>query len=107
MNASNRHEEVRLGLWGYANRILIVLIVLALLAGAGLSYVPMIQQNRKLRQQLETKKAELAARDSELRLLQAQVAALQHDPKAVERAAREQGMAKPGEIIVKFEPAAR
>ncbi|HAB16139.1 MAG TPA: hypothetical protein DCE44_06790 [Verrucomicrobiales bacterium] len=92
------------GLWGFANRLLILLIVLALLAGAGLSYLPLIQQNRGMRVELETKRALLSALQAEHRRLQTQVNALQNDPKAVERAAREQGVARPGETIIRFEP---
>ncbi len=53
----------------------------------------------KLDQQLQTeqKKSEQ---------LQAQIDALQNDPKTVERLAREKlGYAKPGETVIRFEPA--
>ncbi len=95
------------GLWGLANRLLIILIALALLAGAGLSYLPLIQQNRDLRERLERHRAQLSEMQAELRRLQITVHALQNDPNAVERAARERGMAKPGETIIRFEPAPR
>lgn len=107
MNTFSPRDEVSPGLWGYANRLLMGLIVLSLLAAAALSYLPLIQQNRKLRVQLEAARARFVMWDGEVRELQAQVNALQRDPKAVERAARELGMARPGEIIVKFEPALR
>ncbi|MCW5559118.1 MAG: septum formation initiator family protein [Verrucomicrobiae bacterium] len=107
MSQSTNHDEVSLGLWGYANRLLMVLIVLSLIAAAGLSYLPLIQQNRKLRMNLQEVRVRYEQYASEVRELQAQVLALQRDPKAVERAARELGMARPGEIIVKFEPAGR
>ena len=99
------HEEG--GLWGVANRLLVILIVLSLIAGAGLSYLPLIQQNRDLREKLERHRAELSAMQSELRNLQATVTALQSDPKAIERAARERGMAKPGEAIIRFDNPSR
>lgn len=107
MSGSSQRDDVSPGLWGYANRLLVGLIVLSLTAAAALSYLPLIQQNRKLRMQLEATKAQFAILDNELRDLQSQLNALQRDPKAVERAAREMGMARPGEIIVKFEPAGR
>jgi len=91
------------GLWGLANRILVVLIVLALLAGAGLTYLPLIQQNRDLRERLERNRAQLSTLQTELRTLQSTVNALQKDKRTVERAARERGMARTGETIVKFE----
>lgn len=104
MSQSATYEDVSLGLWGHANRLLMILIVLALLAAAALSYLPLIQQNRRLRMKLQEVRTRHEQYDSEVRELQAQVLALQRDPKAVERAAREMGMARPGEIIVKFEP---
>lgn len=107
MSSPSQRDDVNPGLWGYANRLLVGLIVLSLAAAAALSYLPLIQQNRKLRLQLEAAKAQFALWDGELRDLQSQVYALQRDPKAVERAAREMGMARSGEIIVKFEPSAR
>lgn len=91
------------GLWGLANRILIVLIGLALLAGAGLSYLPLIQQNRDLRERLERNRTQLSTLQTELRTLQSTVNALQKDKRSVERAARERGMARTGETIIKFE----
>jgi cell division protein FtsB len=100
--ASGRGEGSTL--WGFANRLLVILIVLALLAGAGLSYLPLIQQNRGMRLELETKRALLAALQAEYRRLHTQVNALQNDPKAVERAARELGVARSGETIIRFEP---
>ncbi len=59
------------------------------------------------RARLERNRAQLAALQAELRTLQSTVNALQTDPRAVERAARERGMAKPGETIIRFEPAPR
>ncbi|MBL9174683.1 MAG: septum formation initiator family protein [Verrucomicrobiales bacterium] len=105
MSSAASREDLGPGLWGYANRLLMALIVLALLAAAALSYLPLIQQNRKLRAQLEVVKARYEQSDAEYRDLQVQINALQRDPKAVERAARELGMGRPGEIIVRFEPA--
>ncbi|MBN9689047.1 MAG: septum formation initiator family protein [Verrucomicrobia bacterium] len=107
MSAILRVNESGEGLWGLANRLLMGLIVLALLAGAGLSYLPLIQQNRDLRERLERNRAELATLQAELRYLQSTVNALKTDPRAVERAARERGMAKPGETIIRFESAPR
>jgi len=104
MSAFLQVNEAGGGLWGFANRLLMVLIVLALLAGGGLSYLPLIQQNRDLRERLERNRAQLAALQAELRSLQTTVNALQTDPRAVERAARERGMARPGEAIIRFEP---
>lgn len=104
MSARLRVHDGGGGLWGFANRLLMVLIVLALLAGAGLSYLPLIQQNRDLRERLEHSKAERDALQSELRTLQSTLSALQSDPRTVERAARERGMAKPGETIIRFDP---
>ena len=103
MSRSLKVDPTGEGLWGLANRILVVLIALALLAGAALSYLPLIQQNRDLRERLERNRAQLSALQTELRTLQSTVNALQKDKRTVERAARERGMARTGETIIKFE----
>ncbi|MBN8249123.1 MAG: cell division protein FtsL [Verrucomicrobia bacterium] len=104
MSQSANRDDVSLGLWGHANRLLMILIVLALLAAAALSYLPLIHQNRRLRMKLQDVRSRHEQYDAEVRELQGQIQGLQRDAKAVERAARELGMARPGEIIVKFEP---
>jgi cell division protein FtsB len=95
--------KVDLGIWTKLNRAVISLFVLASLAGIGLWYWPVIQENERLRRSLlETeqelrKEAELAWR------LDAALNSLEH-PKTVERLARERlGYAKPGEKIIYFE----
>lgn len=107
MSADGNREEVNSGLWGFANRLLVVLIGLSLLAAAAVSYLPLIHQNRALRERLQHLQAQAAEGDAELRNLHAQHQALQRDPRTVERALREMGMSRPDEIIVRFETGVR
>lgn len=92
-------------IWDKLTRVVICLLLIAGLAGIGVWYLPLIQQNERMRKvvleldlkvekELETKKQLSAAID-----------AMNNDPKAVERLAREKlGYAKPGETVIKFEP---
>lgn len=58
-------------------------------------------QLRRQRAQLRAAQDEVAKIDAENRKLEAEVAALKNDPRALEKIARERlGLAKPGEIVV-------
>ncbi|MBU6409870.1 MAG: septum formation initiator family protein [Verrucomicrobia bacterium] len=96
--------NVDLGIWSKLTKIVLVLVVVAVLLLIGLCYLPLIQTNERYQRDNLRLKTELQ-RETELsRLLQAQIQALQTDPKAVERLAREKlGYAKPGETVVYFE----
>ena len=90
-------------IWDKLTRVVICLLLIAGLAGIGVWYLPLIQQNERMRKvvleldlkvqkELETKKQLTAA-----------IEALNNDPKAVERLAREKlGYAKPGETVIRF-----
>ncbi|MEK7686327.1 MAG: septum formation initiator family protein [Verrucomicrobiota bacterium] len=100
--------NVDLGLWGKLTRVIILLLVLAALLGVVLWYLPLFQQNERMRKEIlridsQIKQQEELARQQELA-----VKALRNDPKTVERTAREKlGYAKPGETVIYFEqPAA-
>jgi cell division protein FtsB len=58
-------------------------------------------QVRRQRAQLRAAQEEVAKIDAENRKLEAEVAALKNDPRALEKIAREKlGLAKPGEVVV-------
>ena len=91
-------------IWDKLTRVVIGLLLIAGLAGIGVWYLPLIRQNERMRKvvleldqkvqkELETKKQ-----------LSAAIEAMNNDPKAVERLAREKlGYAKPGETVIRFE----
>jgi cell division protein FtsB len=96
--------KVDLGIWG---KLTWLATILALVAGATLVggwYLPLIQQNERMRQIILKKSDTIAQEEETSRKLKASIDALQHDPKTVERLVREKlGYAKPGETVVRFE----
>ncbi len=106
MSNSDRNE-VRPGLFDWLNRVLVVLIVLAVVVAIGLNYVPLIRQNQMLREKLQLRQEEVARLNAELRRLDSENRALQGDPRYIERKVRELGYAKPDELVVTFRDPAR
>jgi cell division protein FtsB len=98
--------NVDLGIWGKMTRVVICLLVVAVLLGIGVLYLPLIQQNERMRKEVLRLKAQTAKEEEINRQLKAAVESLRNDPKAIERYAREKfGYAKPGETVIRFEPA--
>ena len=99
--------NVDLGIWRKLTRAVLFLFAVAGILILAIWYLPLIQQNERMRQQilrLEEKKE----KEKEInRQLKASVETLQSDPRAVERLARERlGYARAGETIVRFESSA-
>ena len=93
-------------IWGTLTKFVVGLIVLAVLLLIGMYYLPLIQENTRMRAQILKLDQQLEVETNELNQLQAQIDALLNDPKTVERLARVKlGYAKPGETIIRFEPA--
>ena len=98
--------NVDLGIWTKLNRVVIFLFLVAGILGLAAKYLPLVKTNERMRKEtfrLDTRiqKEEAAARE-----LKASIDNLRYNPKAVERLARERlGYAKPGETIIRFEPA--
>jgi cell division protein FtsB len=96
--------NVDLGIWDKLTKLAILLFFVALLLVLALWYLPLIQQNERLRKQIlhldtQTQKEAEAGKQ-----LKGSIEALRKDPKAVERLARETlGYAKPGETVIRFE----
>jgi cell division protein FtsB len=96
--------SVDVGIWNKLTRVVVFLIVAAVLVAIGVAYTPVIQQNERMQKtKLELdkrieKEVEVSKRlDGQMRSLQ--------DPRTVERLAREKlSYAKPGEIVVHFDP---
>ncbi len=99
--------HVDLGIWTKLTRAVIFLLILAGALGIGAWYLPLIRQNERMRQQTFKLDSQIQKEEETSKQLKISIDALRYDPKAVERLARERlGYAKPGETVIRFEPAA-
>ncbi len=96
--------KVDLGIW---DKLTWVVTILALLAGLTLVvgwYLPLINQNERMRHEILKLNDQIQQEEETAKKLKASIEALQHDPKTVERLTRERlGYAKPGETVIRFE----
>jgi len=96
--------NVDLGIWQKLVRLLKLLLVVAALLLVAVWYLPLIQQNERMRKEVQRLDTQTKKETETQRQLKASIDALRNDPKAVERLAREQlGYAKPGEVVVHFQ----
>jgi len=96
--------NVDLGIWKILTRVVMFLIFVAVILGIAFWYLPLIQQNERMRKEVLRLEAQVQRDEATNKLLKASIEALRNDPKAVERLARERlGYAKPGEVVVRFE----
>jgi cell division protein FtsB len=94
------------GIWSKLTKIVVGLIVLAVLLLIGMCYLPLIQENTRMRAQILKLDQQLQAEQEKSGQLQAQIDALRNDSKTIERLAREKlGYAKPDETVIWFESA--
>jgi cell division protein FtsB len=99
--------NVDLGIWGKLTKVVVGLVVLAAMMFVGQWYLPVIQENERMRRQIMIFQDQIQKEEARSKELQAQVDALLHDPKTVERLTREKlGYARPDETVVRFESAA-
>lgn len=91
-------------IWDKLTRVVIGLLLLAFLVAVGVWYLPLIRQNEAMRREVMRLDEELKKSNAEKRQLNVAVDALNNDPKAITRLAREKfGYAKPGETVIRFE----
>jgi cell division protein FtsB len=96
--------NVDLGIWSKLTRVVIFLLYLAVLLAVGVWYLPLIKQNERMRKEILRLDHQIQKSEEVGRQLKTSIDALRHDPKAVERLAREKlGYAKPGETVFRFE----
>ena len=96
--------NVNLGIWSKLTKAAMALVIVAILLLVGMCYLPVIQQNQRMRSDILRLQNELQKEQARVNELQAQINALQNDPNAIARLAREKlGYAKPGETVVRFE----
>ena len=97
--------HVDLGIWDKLNRTVVFLLFLAALLAVALWYLPLIRRNERMRRDILQKETQIRKQEETMKQLNGSIQSLLHDPKAVSRLARESlGYAKPGEIVVRFEP---
>lgn len=98
--------KVDLGIWSKLTKVVGVLILVAVLLLVGLWYFPLIQQNERLRKEVLRLDGLIRKEEATKKQSVEAIEALSSDPKTIERLAREKlGYAKPGETIIRFEPA--
>jgi cell division protein FtsB len=98
--------KVDLGIWGKLTRVVILLLILAILLIIGEWYLPLIRQNERMRKENLRLDAQIQKAEETSRQFKASIDVLKYDAKAVERLARERlGYARPGETVIRFEPA--
>ena len=92
------------GIWSKLTKVVVGLIVLAVLLLVGMCYLPLIQENARMRAQILKLQQQIQDEQGKTQELQTQIDALLNDPKTVERLAREKlGYAKPDETVIRFE----
>jgi len=94
--------NVDLGIWHKLTRVVIFLLLVSYALLVFVWYLPVIQQNERMRQQILLLNAEVAKEKEAGKTLQLELDALRNDPQAVELLARQLGYAKPGETILRF-----
>lgn len=83
---------------------MIVLLVAALLLGVFFWYLPLFQQNARMRKTIFELQAQIKQEEQKKRQYETAIKNLRDDPKTVERMAREKlGYAKAGETVIYFE----
>jgi len=95
--------NVDLGIWKKLTKLIIFLLVSAALLGIALWYLPLIQQNERMRKEILALDNEIKKEDENHKRLKADIEALR-DPRTVERLAREKlNFARPNETVIRFE----
>ncbi|MEI6078343.1 MAG: septum formation initiator family protein, partial [Verrucomicrobiota bacterium] len=82
----------------------VALVVAAILILIGMTYLPLIHQNERMRREILRLDTELQKQETISHQLRADIDSLRNDPATVSRLAREKlGYARPDETIVRFE----
>jgi cell division protein FtsB len=96
--------NVHVGLWDKLTGLALLLLFVAILLLVAVWYMPLIEQNERMRRNIFELDNKIQKASEEGKQLKAAYEALRHDPKAVERLAREQlGYARTGETVIRFE----
>ena len=99
--------KVDTGIWSRLTQVVALLIAVAILLIVARAYLPVIQQNERMRRDILRLDAELQKQSEISRQLHDEMEALRNDPGTIERLAREKlGYARADETVIRFEPAA-
>jgi cell division protein FtsB len=103
-NSQNRPVRVDLGIWQKLSRLMAVLVFLAAVLAVFVWYIPLFQQNERMRREIQSLQVQNRREDFAAHQLEEKIKALRDDPKTLERMAREKlGYAKTGETLFYFE----
>ena len=96
--------KVELGIWDKLTRVVIFLLFVAGILLVAMWYLPLIKKNENYRKEILRLDTLIQAEKEANKQMRIAIEALNRDPKAVERLARERlGYAKTNEIVVRFE----
>ncbi len=99
--------NVNLGIWDKLTQLIIALLVVAIVMGIAFWYLPLIQQNERMRKEIHRLETELQKEEEANKQLKIAIDSLRDPgtaPKSVERLAREKlGYARPGETVIRFQ----
>src|SRR5512139_2958873 len=95
--------KVNLGIWDKLTPVVIFLLFVAGLLLVGVWYLPLIKQNERMRKEILRLDTLIRTEEETARQLRTSIDALRHNPKAVERLARERlGYVRAGETVIRF-----
>jgi len=96
--------NVDLGIWQKLSRLMAALIFAAAVLAVLVWYIPLFQQNERMRKEIQALQSQIGREELASRRLENNIKSLREDPKTVERMAREKlGYAKTGETVIYFE----
>jgi len=94
---------VNLGIWNKLTGVVMFLCFIAVILLVGIWYLPLIQQNERMRRYILNLDNQVQKQEETGKQLRAAIDSLRYNPKAVERLAREKfGYSKPGETVIRF-----
>ncbi len=97
--------RVNLGIWDKLNRLVVFLLFLAGLLGVFCWYLPLIETNKRYRQEILDLDAKIRDQEKVKRSQKASLYAIQNDPRTLERLIREKlGYGRSNETVIRFEP---
>jgi len=96
--------NVDLGIWSKLTKVVIFFLAVAGILAVALWYLPLIRQNERMRQRTLSLDNQIQKEEGAGKQSKTSIDSLRHDPKAVERLARERlGYARAGETVIRFE----
>ena len=96
--------KVDLGIWGRLTQAVIALVAVAILILIGLTYLPLIHQNERMRGEIMRLETAIQQQENTSKELRAEIEALRNDPATVARLIREKlNYAKTDETVIRFE----